>query len=436
MSASSGTPPTSHSRASQPAAIPRRALWLLAAALAVIGAGQAIQVSVIPALIAATGLDAGTLGLLVALGVAPFLVGAPLWGRVSDRLGRRPVLMIGLAGASAGHAVFAAAADLLARGMIDHDTAIAVMVVSRLMFGLAGSAIYPVGQAWAADLAGPDRRLAAAGALAAGLSAGRLGGPALALGLLLIGPVAPLWGLAGIGAAAAVTVAVGLGGAAAAAGRASRSANAEPPPPAPVPARGFTARRIRLAPFVVAGVGSFAMGLMQFIFGLHAMARLDMAADTASRLVAITMAVAAVAMLVVQTRLLPRLSGRPAATATAWRVALVLMPVSIAIGWWGAGWGAFLASAVLTGSAMAVIVAALFAKITADPRNRGARAGLLNSAQTGGYALGSAIGGLYPAGEMLPFGVALVVLIAAMLTGWRGLFGRPPAPATPHPAAP
>ncbi|MFD0387965.1 MFS transporter [Tistrella bauzanensis] len=307
--------------------------------MAVIGAGQAIQVSVIPALIAATGLDAGTLGLLVALGVAPFLVGAPLWGRVSDRLGRRPVLMIGLAGASAGHAVFAAAADLLARSMIDHDTAIAVMVVSRLMFGLAGSAIYPVGQAWAADLAGPDRRLAAAGALAAGLSAGRLGGPALALGLLLVGPVAPLWGLAGIGAAAAVTVAVGLGGAAAAAGQASHAANAGPTPPSPVRVRGFTARRIRLAPFVVAGIGSFAMGLMQFIFGLHAMARLDMAADTASRLVAITMAVAAVAMLVVQTRLLPRLSGRPAATATAWRVALVLMPASIAIGWWGPAGG-------------------------------------------------------------------------------------------------
>lgn len=391
-------------------AVPRHALRLLGAAVAVIGAGQAIQVAIVPGLIAATGIDAATLGLLVALGVLPFMVGAPLWGRLSDRFGRRPVLLAGLVGAALAHALFAGAADLLAAGRISHGTGLGVMIVSRLIFGVAGSAIYPVGQAWAVDLAGPERRLAAAGALAAGLSVGRLAGPAVALALLMVGPVAPLWGLSAIGAASAVLVMVGLGGAAAAAGRGGAAVAAGRPPRA---AEGM------MRPFLVVGIGTFAMGMMQFVFGLHAMARLDMAAPAASQLVAIVMAAAAVVMLGIQTLVLPRIGTRPALAARAWAAGLVLLPLSIALGWWGGAWWAFVASAMLTGAGMAVVVAMLFARVTADPRLRGTRAGLLNSAQTAGYAAGSAVGGLYAVGAALPFGLALAALLVAVVAGWR-----------------
>jgi hypothetical protein len=260
------------------------------------------------------------------------------------------------------------------------------------------------------DLAGPERRLAAAGALAAGLSVGRLAGPAVALALLMVGPVAPLWGLSAIGAASAVLVVVGLGGAAAAAGRGGAAVAAGRPPRA---AEGM------MRPFLVVGIGTFAMGMMQFVFGLHAMARLDMAAPAASQLVAIVMAAAAVVMLGVQTLVLPRIGTRPALAARAWAAGLVLLPLSIALGWWGGAWWAFVASAMLTGAGMAVVVAMLFARVTADPRLRGTRAGLLNSAQTAGYAAGSAVGGLYAVGAELPFGLALGALLGAVGAGWR-----------------
>ena len=44
---------------------------------------------------------------------------------------------------------------------------------------------------------------------------------------------------------------------------------------------------------------------------------------------------------------------------------------------------------------------------------------MLNSAQTAGYAAGSAVGGLYAVGAALPFGLALAALLAAVVAGWR-----------------
>jgi MFS family permease len=55
-------------------------------------------------------------GMVVALLVVMFslaqLVSAPLWGRMSDRYGRRPILMIGLAASAVGYLIFAYATSL------------------------------------------------------------------------------------------------------------------------------------------------------------------------------------------------------------------------------------------------------------------------------------------------------------------------------------
>lgn len=88
------------------------------------------------------------LGLLMAsFSLMQFLV-APLWGSLSDRIGRRPVLLIGLLGSVVFYSVFAFATI---------HKSIVWLFVSRIGAGIAGATI-PTAQAYIADCTPPQQR--------------------------------------------------------------------------------------------------------------------------------------------------------------------------------------------------------------------------------------------------------------------------------------
>ena len=84
----------------------------------------------------ATGLQVGFLVTIYSL-VQLFM--APMWGRISDRIGRKPVLIVGLVGSGIAYLIFARADSL------------AVLFLSRIVGGVGGSTI-PVAQAYIADI--------------------------------------------------------------------------------------------------------------------------------------------------------------------------------------------------------------------------------------------------------------------------------------------
>jgi multidrug resistance protein len=94
------------------------------------------------------------------------LVAAPLWGRVSDRYGRRPALLIGLTASAAAYTVFGFAESIW------------LLFLSRLVQG-AGGGTTGVAQAYVADTMAPGDRARALGWLSAATSAGVTLGPAL-----------------------------------------------------------------------------------------------------------------------------------------------------------------------------------------------------------------------------------------------------------------
>ena len=94
------------------------------------------------------------------------LLSAPLWGRVSDRYGRRPALMIGLFASAVAYLVFAAADSLW------------LIVLSRLVQG-AGGGTTGVANAYVADTVEPANRARALGWLSAATSAGVMVGPVI-----------------------------------------------------------------------------------------------------------------------------------------------------------------------------------------------------------------------------------------------------------------
>ena len=119
-----------------------------------------------------------TAGALIAVYSLMQLVFAPVWGRISDDIGRRPVLLMCLAGSALSYLLLAGAWRL------------EVLFLARVLAGVAGASI-PVAQAYIADVTGPAERARGMGLIGAAFGLGMVIGPALGGGLSLLGPRVP-----------------------------------------------------------------------------------------------------------------------------------------------------------------------------------------------------------------------------------------------------
>jgi MFS family permease len=106
-----------------------------------------------------------------------FLFG-PLWGRLSDRVGRRPVLLLGLVGSGLSYLIFGLATNL------------GWLFASRLMQGIAGANI-PIAQAYIADSTEMEDRTRGMGLVGAAFGLGFIAGPAIAGALVNFGYAVP-----------------------------------------------------------------------------------------------------------------------------------------------------------------------------------------------------------------------------------------------------
>jgi DHA1 family tetracycline resistance protein-like MFS transporter len=112
---------------------------------------------------------------------------APVWGRLSDRIGRRPVLLVSTAGASVSYAIFALAAGF------HGSTALALLFGSRLFAGICGANL-TVAQAYIADITPPEDRSKKMGLIGMAFGLGFIFGPVLGgLSLRYFGMTGPGW---------------------------------------------------------------------------------------------------------------------------------------------------------------------------------------------------------------------------------------------------
>ena len=94
--------------------------------------------------------DGITLGCLMAAFSAMQFLFAPLWGKLSDRIGRRPVLLVGLAGSALFYALFAMVTQWGNSGPILGLSPLTWLFITRIGAGIAGATI-PTAQAYIAD---------------------------------------------------------------------------------------------------------------------------------------------------------------------------------------------------------------------------------------------------------------------------------------------
>ena len=122
-----------------------------------------------------------TLGSLMAAFSAMQFLFAPLWGRLSDRIGRRPVLLFGLGGSVLFYGLFGYVSSMTADTLWLGLGPISWMMISRIGAGIAGATI-PTAQAYIADCTGAKERGKGMALIGAAFGMGFTFGPLLAAG--------------------------------------------------------------------------------------------------------------------------------------------------------------------------------------------------------------------------------------------------------------
>lgn len=153
----------------------KRHLWVLLACLFVVMIGFGITLPVLAFYVERLALAAGaprrTVVLHVTLLTSVYafmqLVFAPLWGRWSDRIGRRPLILLGIAGYVVAQVLFGVA------------TSLPLLYAARILGGILSSATLPVSAAYVADLTATRERSRGMALLGTAVSLGVVVGPAV-----------------------------------------------------------------------------------------------------------------------------------------------------------------------------------------------------------------------------------------------------------------
>jgi multidrug resistance protein len=142
-------------------------VWMLAISLSILQVGFGIVVPIFPFYIESLGMAGIELGALAAsFAIARIILAGPMGG-LSDRVGRKPILIFSLLGFAFSNFVYAYATDVI------------VMISARALEGAVSAGFFPAANALVSDVTTPKNRGTAMGYLSMGNMVGFVVGPAL-----------------------------------------------------------------------------------------------------------------------------------------------------------------------------------------------------------------------------------------------------------------
>ncbi|WP_054110830.1 MFS transporter [Brevundimonas sp. AAP58] len=392
--------------------------------------------SVLPNIGRTFGLADTLVAAAFAISALMWTVASPFWARLSDRAGRKNVILIGLTGFVVSMAGFGLGATFGLEGWLAPLTAFVLMAVARTVYGVLGSAAPIASQAYVADRTSPEERTQAMSLLASAQGLGTVIGPVLSpfLVLPIVGLAGPMYAFALIGLVVLVVVWKRLPSGDVVRLPTARMGNA---------GKGLW-RDPRVRDFLLYGLlVTSAQAVNIAVLGFHIideMAETGLPAAQAQAFIGVAMFAGAAATLMVQWGLIPLLKMQPLALMR-WGAGLALagnLLSMVAPGYFGVVVGyavvsmgvGFARPGFTAGSSLAV-----------GPQEQGAVAGLMMSLAGLSFLLPPVIGvALYGLGEAAPFGAnAGLLAIATVMALMSPTLRRDPHPDvidTPAPETP
>jgi MFS transporter, DHA1 family, multidrug resistance protein len=145
----------------------KTALPILFVVMFLVMVGFGIIIPVLPFYAEEIGANPTELGLLMAVYSLMQLIFAPIWGQVSDRIGRKPVMMIGITGLALSFFIQAISTELW------------MLFAARILGGILSSANMPTAMAYVADITTDENRGKGMGIVGAATGLGFVFGPAI-----------------------------------------------------------------------------------------------------------------------------------------------------------------------------------------------------------------------------------------------------------------
>jgi MFS transporter, DHA1 family, multidrug resistance protein len=145
----------------------KKALPILFLVMFLVMVGFGIIIPVIPFYAEEIGATPTQLGLLMAVYSLMQFLFAPMWGRISDKIGRKPVIMIGILGLSLSFFLMALSTELW------------MLFAARIIGGFLSSANMPTVMAYVADITSEEDRSKGMGIIGASVGLGFIFGPAI-----------------------------------------------------------------------------------------------------------------------------------------------------------------------------------------------------------------------------------------------------------------
>ena len=136
------------------------------------GMGQTIVMAILPSLGREIHLGEFAIGAIISASSLVFFISSRAWGRVSDRWGRKPVILVGLWGDAVGTLVFAGLFAAGMAGLLAGSLLYALIIGTRMSQSMLMSATAPGTAALIADTTTPVTRAAGMGRLSAASNIG------------------------------------------------------------------------------------------------------------------------------------------------------------------------------------------------------------------------------------------------------------------------
>ncbi len=392
--------------------------FLLLLAVAVTGMGQTLVFAILPSLGRATGLADIQVGLIITCSSLAFALASPVWGRFSEYLGRRPVLVIGLSGYAGGTLLFALTFEGGLRGWISGSLLLAMLVLARVLQALLLAASPPAATAYIADVTSAAERTRGMGKIGAAHNFGTIVGPALGGALAMFGLLMPLYAVVLITATMAVVVWYRL-----------------PESPwilqRPRPVRPFSvtdAIRASLVAYVdrrlidvlLIGVVMFlCFAMVQQTLGFMYQDRFGLTPVQGASAVGVAMMLAAVTSLLAQAVIVQKLRWAP---VTLLKVAVPAIGVGSLILLFAPVTAVAAGAIALVGLGLGLGMPGVSsaASLRVGVEEQGAVAGMMSACPALGYILGPVLGtGLYQIAPMAPYVLVCVLVLPLAVAVWR-----------------